>query len=329
MGFLSSLVSGFFDTVKAVGKAIIEVTAPAVSYVVENAQRLVKAVWQAVEEEYRDPPKDERERLEQDLNEVNAQIQELRERHQSRGRLTETERRNFEHLKEMRQLLTEDIRALDKVCHAEEIAESINDYESLVITDHESHILQYHVGQSTHNKPCPRCGRPMVLQWQQAIKVAHRKDFFWGCSGFTFNQCRHTEPMSDSDFNLFLNTNRSEFELTPQELADFTFYKNPARVTEAMRDIKSKLAKRKKGVNEYRCPFHMEKLILHEKKNYNGLEDQFFLGCPRWQPNNSGCNYIVKLKSAAQLSAVMHASGEGGVVAVLEGGRSKFQSKID
>ncbi|MDC7706557.1 hypothetical protein [Vogesella indigofera] len=320
MGFFSSLVEGFFDTVKAVGKAIVEVAAPAVSYVVENAQRLVKAVWQAVENEYRDPPKDELERLEQDLNEVNERIQRLRERHLSRKYLTDSEQREWEHLKAQRQHLTNDILALDKVCHAEEIATAADDYESLIITDHESHILQYHVGQSTQNKSCPRCGRPMMLQWQQSLQVAYRKDFFWGCSGFTFNQCRHAEPMSTSDFNIFLNTKRSEFELTPEELAEFTFQKSPTRVAEAMRDIKSKLAQRKQGVNEYRCPFHMEKLILREKRKFNGLADQFFLGCPRWQYDNNGCNYIVKLKSAAQLSAVLNASGENGVVAVLEGG---------
>lgn len=318
MGFFSSLVGGFFDAVKAVGKAIIEVAAPAVSYVVENAQRLVKAIWHAVEEEFRDPPKDERERLEQKLAEVNEQVLRLRQTYFSRGRMTESEQREWKYLEEQRRLLTEEIASLDKVCHAEEIAASGDDYESLVITDHESHILQYHVGQSTHNKPCPSCGRPMVLQWQQAIKVAHRKDFFWGCSGFTFGTCRHTEPMSTSDFNIFLNTKRSEFELTPEELAEFTFHKNPTRIVEAMRDIKSKLAQRKQGVNEYRCPFHMEKLVLREKRNFNGLADQFFLGCPRWQPDNNGCNYIVKLKSAAQLSAVLNSSGENGVVAVLD-----------
>jgi hypothetical protein len=50
---------------------------------------------------------------------------------------------------------------------------------------------------------------------------------------------------------------------------------------------------------------HNEPLVLKEKKVSTGLLDNYFLSCPRWLPKSLGCNYIVKLKSPAQLASVL------------------------
>ena len=60
--------------------------------------------------------------------------------------------------------------------------------------------------------------------------------------------------------------------------------------------------------------------MLREKRDgAAGLLDQFLLGCPRWLPQKQGCNFLVKLKSPAQLSAYLESSKEGGLLAVVGG----------
>ena len=44
--------------------------------------------------------------------------------------------------------------------------------------------------------------------------------------------------------------------------------------------------------------------------------DEYFLGCPRWLHDNSGCNFLIKLKSAAQISSVLNSEVQKGVLQV-------------
>jgi hypothetical protein len=69
------------------------------------------------------------------------------------------------------------------------------------------------------------------------------------------------------------------------------------------------------STDAYRCPVHGETLALREKRDARSLLDRYFLGCPRWLPDRTGCPYIVKLKSAAQLDAYLRAAEGEGVIA--------------
>jgi len=71
------------------------------------------------------------------------------------------------------------------------------------------------------------------------------------------------------------------------------------------------------GIATYRCPIHGESLRLQRKNLRNDqILDEYFLGCPRWLPDNMGCNFLVKLKSAAQISSVLDMEQRVGVLDV-------------
>ena len=72
-----------------------------------------------------------------------------------------------------------------------------------------------------------------------------------------------------------------------------------------MNDVISDQRSKHRGSNDYRSPTHGEELVLRKKNQATSLLDQYFLGCQRWKPNNQGCSYLVKLKSAMQLATLL------------------------
>lgn len=322
MSFWSNLTSALFSGLKTAGRVVMNVAGPALGQITEAARKVFYGAMDGINKAFVSPPATERERIDRDLNDTNELLDRLRDRYRRDGKLTPTDQAQNRHLMERRQNLLDELEALDKVDLAEELVEAEGDIEAFEITEAQFHMLQYQVGQNSLNKVCAVCGRKMGLQWDNKLLVVQRRSqFFWGCSGFYVAapyQCTHTEQLCDADFKVLLNTRRSEFECTPAELAAVTFEKNPERVRNAIRSIRSKLQKKRQGVDGYRCPVHGERLKIREKRDpIGGLHDQFFLGCPRWLPNDQGCNYLVKLKSAAQISAFLEAGGETGVISVL------------
>jgi len=322
MSFWSNLTTALFTGLKTAGRVVMDVAGPAIGQIAEAARKVFYGALDGISKAFASPPATERERIDRDLNDTNERIDRLRERYRRYGSLTPTDQAENRHLMERRQSLMAELEALEKVDLAEELVEAEGDIEALEITEAQFHMLQYQVGQNSLNKICAMCGRKMVLQWDnQLLVVQRRSQFFWGCSGFYVaapDKCSHTEQVHDADFRVLLNTRRSEFECTPEELAAVTFEKNPERVRDAIRSIRSKLQKKRQGLDRYRCPVHGERLMIREKREpIGGLHDQFFLGCPRWLPNDQGCNYLVKLKSAGQISAALEAGGETGVISVL------------
>lgn len=85
------VVGAAFAQCKPIGRAIMEVAAPAARELVGNAKRLYGAVCKAIREEFRPPPKTAKEKLERELEEINDRVQALRKRKHDRGSLTERE----------------------------------------------------------------------------------------------------------------------------------------------------------------------------------------------------------------------------------------------
>src|SRR5690606_9735747 len=131
-------------------------------------------------------------------------------------------------------------------------------------------------------------------------------DFFWACVGYydSRRRCLHSEPLTASDFRLFVNVRRQGFKLAPIELSELVLDQRPGRGRTAMRDLIERLQSTRQGIDGYRCPIHKERLVPREKRLPEGLLDQFFLACPRFDADGNGCNYLVKIKSPAQFSAV-------------------------
>jgi hypothetical protein len=322
MGFWSGLfnvVGAVFDGVLQVGNAIVNAVPPVVEAAIKAAKRVVDEIVKVGTEAFRKDPNTAREYIERDLQEVNARIQRLRQKYQEKGSLNQADRESWEYLKQQRNDLNSKLTALDQINTAEDIVKQEKDYEATTVSDDNAQILQYHVGQSTHNKICT-CGRPMVLQWNRELSTAGLKDFFWGCSGwYIVNNgkriCARQVRLSQEDLILFANLNRDEFKLKSAELTRKTLDpKRAKRVRDALDSIRAEHRKRRLGIAIYRCPIHGESLRLQRKKQTtNGLLDEYFLGCPRWLPNNAGCDFKVKLKSAAQISSVLVAEHDQGV----------------
>jgi hypothetical protein len=319
---VGDLVSGLVATVVQVGRAIVGAAAPIVKVIIQNAKDLVNGVVSGYSDGMREKPKSERERAERELQDVNAEMMRLRKQHIDREGLSDQQRRRSVALKQRREALNKELAAIDQILTAKEIVAEEKNYRPIVITDANAQVLQYHVGQSTHNKMCV-CGRSMVLQWDRSVATAGLNDFFWGCSGFYIKVddrpvCHRTQKMTMNDLNLFANLNRPEFEIDAPTLTRETINPTKAqRIRQALDGIRDAHKDKRLGIAVYRCPIHGESLRLQRKNQPSGqLLDEYFLGCPRWLPHNAGCNFLVKLKSAAQISSVLDTEQHKGVLSV-------------
>lgn len=321
MGF-AAFMGGMFTTLKFIGRSLGHVAAPVVKAIVQGARDFVNGIVIGFNEGMRDEPKSAQERNERELQQVNEEIVGLQKRYRDRGGLDDQQKRRWAILKERRDALNLEIAAIDKFSAAEEIVQEEKNYRPIVISDENAHILQYHVGQSAYNKLC-HCGRVMVLQWNRSVATAGLNDFFWGCSGFYVKVdarpvCQRTQKLTMDDLNLFANLNRPEFEIDSVSLTRETI--NPVkarRIRQALDSIKGAQQSKRMGIATYRCPVHGESLRLKRKnQSTDQLLDEYFLGCPRWLPDNAGCNFLVKLKSAAQISSVLDAEKHKGVLSV-------------
>jgi hypothetical protein len=316
MGFLSDL----FTAAASMGRAVLGVVAPAVGAVVRAAKRFIDDVVTEYNSGTREEPKTAREHIERELHTVNEELVRLQLAARS-AELNEVQSHRLRYLRERRISLNEEISNIDQVLTAQAVVEDEKHYKPIEITDKTAHILQYHVGQSTHNKLCRNCGSVMLLQWKRAATTAGKNDFFWGCSDF-YNQhngenfCRHTERLTIDDLNLFANMNRPEFDISADTLTKETI--NPVkarRIRQALDSIKDKQQSQRLGLITYRCPVHGESLRLRRKNQpEDHLFDEYFLGCPMWLPGGIGCNFLIKLKSAAQISSVLDSEQQQGVL---------------
>jgi len=298
MGFLSDL---FSSAVAAIGTLI------------NTGVRVVAHVVEAVKREYEEVKKansklaleDRKKRAFGDINAVNSLIVELEQKRRRDNRLNDNDEVELRLLKGQRDRLRGQIQDASEKIIIEDIAEQSENYKNVVISDQNTHILQFHVGQTVYGKTCARCSKPMILQWKLGIYSVTMKDFFWGCTGFYDETCHRTEAFKEQDLSLFTNTKRDEFNCTSEDLNSLIVIPASAKsIEKRMDEVKNEAS------DVYLCPVHHEPMILREKKEAHGLLDQYFFGCPRW--SEKACNQIVKLKSAAQLASALEAyTGRG------------------
>lgn len=321
MHWLAEIVDGALTTFKRVGRGLVETAARQVPRIIDACERTLRAVAEAVIEVNRPLPKTERERVERELAEVNKRIMRLREHYLQQGSLPMRDQRRLAGLRAEREELNQILKDIDRFQTAEEVVEKRTEFNTTVIDDSTAHILQYHVGQSTDNKICPNCNRAMVLQWQRALQTARVQDFYWGCSGWYkirlngMRACKHKLELSPADLNIFANLSRPEFAVSSPELTRVVTEANRTeRLRAVLNDILAHHRHKERGILIYRCPLHGETLRFKRRTVHTDILDQYFLGCPHWLPENAGCNYLVKLKSAAQISAVLDTESGDGVI---------------
>ena len=298
---------GFFDNVlNAVGKAVNVVMYGAGTLVGITAAGAVEFSQVAIEKykEFRAKNRSvnltlENKKIHHLNKEINDEIYEYELKRRRDGRLNENDKILIDELYTRRESLKSKYRKNKELLLTEDIQEEEGSYGSINIQNSNTHILQFHVGQTVFGKKCRQCGRPMVLQWKQGMKTVSMNDFFWGCIGF-YEGLRHNEPFRTADMDLFTKITRPEFELTAGELGGIIHMPGPKN------NIISRLSKAKAEQSEtHLCPIHNEPMVLREKKEAQGLLDQYFFGCVRWKPNREGCSQIVKLKSPGQLASAL------------------------
>ena len=233
--------------------------------------------------------------------EINDQIQEIELKKRRDNKLTYNDSQLLNSLYQRRDSLKDEIRGNNELLIVEKMQNQEGVYNSIHVHNVNSHILQFHVGQTVFGKRCRQCQRPMTLQWKIGMHTLLMTDFFWGCIGF-YEGIKHFEPFVQSDMDLFTRVDRPEFEMSSQTLSNIIMMPGPqTSITKRMNDIK------KEQTDVYLCPIHNEPMVVREKKDAQGLLDQYFFGCSRWLPNGQGCGQIVKLKSPAQLSSALEA----------------------
>ena len=233
--------------------------------------------------------------------ELNDQILELEHKRYRDRSLNQNDSQRLNSLYAQRDTLKDDVRKNNELFLIENMQAGKGVYDSVHINNVNTHILQFHVGQTVFGKRCRQCGRPMILQWKQGMQTVAMSEFFWGCIGF-YEGVRHNEAFMQSDMDLFTRIDRPEFEVSSQQLGSIILLPGPkANITKRMSDIKQE------QTDVYLCPIHNEPMVLREKKDAQGLLDQYFFGCPRWLPAKGGCSQIVKLKSPAQLASALEA----------------------
>ncbi|WP_407278220.1 hypothetical protein U5817_17295 [Aromatoleum evansii] len=256
------------------------------------------------------------------LRVVNEEIIYLRNRHRSSGGLSERERRRWHDLKEERDALNQELGRAKEVQAAEKIIDNESVIEKVEIDLNTTHVLQYNAFADSLNKRCRVCGRPMKLQWRRDLAIAGPRDFFWGCTGWYLpgtndgHACKFQEKLARNDFGLMTDISEPEFELSAEEFGIIVDDPGTSSIiAERVSDLQSDLKKKKHGVELVTCPVHGENMVLRNKSGASGLLDSYFLACPHWRPHDdNSCPFMEKLKSGAQLAALLKSQTGRGVL---------------
>lgn len=303
---------GFFDKFfKAVGifvEAAVYAVGTVAAWVGEKSADLIDIAKQAYGDyKQRNIPLEKRRNKSQ-LSEVNQKILYFDMKKRRDQGLNQYDQYELQKLKMERRRLINEVLEHIEADTAAAIAEEPDSFEDVLIDDSNIHIIQFHVGQAVSNKKCS-CGRPMILQWKRGTMKADMHDLFWGCTGFYSGDCMRTQHFRPSDAKLFTQTTRPEFQLTATQLTTIT--NNPSARVGITRRLNSM---KEEAIEKYLCPEHGVELVLKEKKFADGLLDQFFLGCPLWKADSTGCNFVMKLKSPAQLASVLESHDGRGIL---------------
>ncbi|MBP6739730.1 MAG: hypothetical protein KA146_07050 [Leptospiraceae bacterium] len=290
-----SLIKGIF----AIGSLIVDVV------------NTVKTIYESLKQFFKENDSVKKEvnasKIIKDSKIINQEITELKKKKVKDGFLSEYELDNISKLKNQ---LDENFQTLQKSKENESLnnfANSPNNFDSYEITNQTVHILQYHLGQTIFGKKCPKCGNQLLLQFPKDKAIVMLKDFFWGCSGFYLSECKYSSSVTLEDIKLLSKSNIEEFH-TDSDTLNKIF--SNATVKKGVE------ARVKKYLNEehenYFCPIHKVPLVLREKKDFDGALDQFFLGCSLW--SNGNCTYVLKIKSAGQLAALLEKNEGKGIL---------------
>ena len=272
------------------------------------------------------------------LREVNDEIMALRNRAMGGQGLSDVQRRRWTALKEEREQLLAEVNEARQAGAAETILAAEDRIQKVEIELETSHVLQWNAFADILGKNCPRCARrgivrPMKVQWQRKLQSPGPNDFYWGCTGWYVilkqpngndvlqpngkpaRDCEYTEKLSRNDYGLMTDTSEPEFAVSADEFETILTDRDTQQIiVERMDDLRSDLASAKRGVEIASCPVHGMNMVLRRKSKPTGLLDTYFLACPYWKQDDAGCSFMEKLKSGAQLAALLKSQTGRGVL---------------
>ena len=257
-------------------------------------------------------------RLEEELIEVNDRIMKLRDLYYKNGGLSDGQKDEWNSLRKRRKDILDRIDAYREYLTASKIVREEEFVRKLDIDANNVHILEFNAFANILGKTCSKCGRAMKIQWKNGLGRVGPSDMFWGCTGWYVvgqggRSCSHTEPVTRADLKLMACADVPEFSVSYDDFSDIFSDPTVERIVdERVSDLVSDLSSRKEGVYLAYCPVHGEGMRLRRKRESNGLLDTYFLSCRCWKPDGQGCQFVEKLRSPAQLSALLRSeTGRG------------------
>lgn len=169
------------------------------------------------------------------------------------------------------------------------------------ISPEKLHVIDAHVGQGLLNEVCPDCNRPMLLQKRQKTDPRRPLDgYAMSCTGFFekvasgLPACSRWVSVDPGKLTLQVDIKQTDFQHSRREIqAAIDKDQDQAKLVRRLREH------RRRHVPATQCPVHKEGLLLREKRDPTSLLDTFYLRC-------NHCEHTVKLKTAGQLSLVLH-----------------------
>jgi len=257
-------------------------------------------------------------RLKEELIEVNDRIMELRDWYYKNGGLSDGQKDEWNSLRKRRKDILDRIDAYREYVTASKIVREEEFVRKFDIDKNSAHILEFNAFANILGKTCSKCGRAMKIQWRNGLGRVGPSDMFWGCTGWYVvgqggRSCSHKEPVTRGDLKLMACADVPEYSVSYDDFSDIFSDPTVERIVdERVSDLVSDLSSRKEGVYLAYCPVHGEGMRLRRKRESNGLLDTYFLSCRCWKPDGQGCQFVEKLRSPAQLSALLRSeTGRG------------------
>jgi len=258
------------------------------------------------------------QRRQDNLRSINEKVQDIRRRTQQRAPST-VERRTLDDLLSTREEIKQQLDGDREVIAAEVVLDNAASIDKVEVDQESVHVLTRNAFADVFGKVCPKCSRKMKLQWKSSNATPVPHELFWGCTGYyiqSATRCLTTLPLSQDDFTLATDMSVQENQATTSDFNSIVEIPSVAQIiVQRMDDLTADLRNTDKRVEIASCPVHGEAMVLRRKAKPSGLLDMYFLGCPLWLPNEpTACVYVEKLKSPAQLSALLQSETGSGIL---------------
>jgi hypothetical protein len=181
MGMLTNILAGF---IVGIGKLVINTGGWLIEFgakVAEEAKPGIIAAYSAAKQEYNRRRAERKSKNELQL--INDELTYFA-RLKSKRSFTSRERERARELVANREAALVKLREEDEARVAMSIGEKPNEYDAISVDNNNVHVFQSTVGQTFYGKKCPKCGRPMYLQWKRGLVSADVVGIGWGCTGW-------------------------------------------------------------------------------------------------------------------------------------------------